>query len=62
MQDPLIRGKYVKMTWRGHNIKLKKFQCMELRDFYELMPKVIEYAKSLRDESHRWKTFIGNYY
>ena len=41
------------MTQKGLDIELrKKFQGSEFREFYELVAKVIEYAKLLKEESH----------
>ena len=47
----LPKTKYVKMAQRGLYIELrKKFHCMEFRDFYELVAKVIEYEVLLKEE------------
>ena len=58
----LPKTKYVKISSRGLDIKLrKKFQGMKFRDFYELVAKVTEYEELLKEESYRRKKFMGTY-
>ena len=52
----------MKITQRGLDIELrKKFQGMELIDFYELAAKVTEYEELLREENQWRKTSMGTY-
>ena len=54
--------KYMKMAQRDLDIELrKKFQGMELRDFYELTVKVTKYEELLKEESYRRKKSMGTY-
>ena len=51
------------MAQRGLDIELrKKFQGIELKDFYELSTKVAEFEELLREENQRRKATMGTYY
>ena len=50
------------MTQRGLNIELmKKFQCMEFKDFYEITTKVTKYEELLKEESYQRKKPMGTF-
>ena len=59
----LPKTKYVKMAQRGLDIELRrKFQGMQLKDFYELVAKVTKYEELLKEENQWRKTSIGTYW
>ena len=52
----------MKIAQGGLDIELrKKFQGMELIDFYELAAKVAKYEELLKKESQQRKTSMGTY-
>ena len=58
----ILETKFMKIANRGLYIELrKKFQGMELKDFYELGNKVIDYEELLREEIQWRKTSMRTY-
>ena len=59
----LLETEHVKMAQRGLDIELrkKKIQGMEFRDFYKRAAKETEYEELLKEESYRRKKSMGTY-